>query len=145
MYWVITLLLRQIKQRQLILSQKKLTANQARWQDFLAEFDFMFQYKLGKTNFVADALSLKADLAAIISSTCRSVDGIKEGMWHDPVVKQLHVLAQLGKAKNFQEENGLLYTTGRRVCIPRWNNLRCTLIKEGHDTARTGHPDFGII
>ena len=49
-------------------SQKKLTAKQARWQDFLAEFNFTLEYKPGKAN------------------------------------------------------------------------LRRTLIKEGHDTARAGHP-----
>lgn len=31
-------------------SQKKLTAKQARWQDFLAEFNFTLEYKPGKAN-----------------------------------------------------------------------------------------------
>ncbi|WMV15116.1 hypothetical protein MTR67_008501 [Solanum verrucosum] len=75
-------------------SQKKLTAKQARWQDFLAEFDFTFEYKPGKANVVADALSHKADLAAIISSTCSNViDDINECMQHDLVAKQLLILA----------------------------------------------------
>ncbi|CAN4118074.1 unnamed protein product [Withania somnifera] len=36
-------------------SQKKLTPKKARWQDFLAEFDYKLEYKPGKTNVVADA------------------------------------------------------------------------------------------
>ncbi|XLU64181.1 hypothetical protein S245_023390, partial [Arachis hypogaea] len=43
-------------------TQKKLSPKQARWQDFLAEFDFEFEYKSGKTNVVADVLSRKAEL-----------------------------------------------------------------------------------
>jgi len=122
-------------------SQKKLTAKQARWQDFLAEFNFTFEYKPGKANVVADALSRKAALAAIISSTCSSViDDIREDMQHDPVAKQLLVLAQQGKTKKFWEESGLLYTTGRRVYVPKWASLRRTLIKEGHDTMWAGQP-----
>jgi len=38
-------------------TQKKLSPKQARWQDFLAEFDMVMEYKPGKANLVADALS----------------------------------------------------------------------------------------
>ncbi|KAH0698711.1 hypothetical protein KY284_012926 [Solanum tuberosum] len=109
-------------EREMTTSQKKLTAKQAHWQYFLAEFDFTFEYKPGKANVVADALSRKVALAAI-------------GMQHDPVAKQLLVLAQQGKVKKFWEENSLMYTTGKRVYVLRWANLRRTMIKEGHDTA----------
>lgn len=117
-------------------SQNKLTAKHACWQDFLATFDFTFEYKPGKANVVADALSRKAALAAIVSSTCNSIiEDIKEGMQHDPVAKQLLVFPQKGKMKKFWEENGLMYTTGRYVYVPKWDNLLHTLINEGHDTA----------
>ena len=38
-------------------TQKKLNSKQARWQDFLAEFDYVMAYKPGRVNVVADALS----------------------------------------------------------------------------------------
>ena len=41
-------------------SQPKLSAKQARWQDFLAEFDMTLEYRPGKLNAMADALSRKA-------------------------------------------------------------------------------------
>ncbi|KAG9459075.1 hypothetical protein H6P81_003583 [Aristolochia fimbriata] len=47
------------------LTQQKLSPKQARWQDFLAEFDMMLEYKPGRSNNVADALSRRADLAAL--------------------------------------------------------------------------------
>ena len=39
----------------------------------------------------------------------------------------------------FLEEGGLLYTTGRRVYVPKWANLRRTLNKKGHDSTWGGH------
>ena len=69
-------------------SQKKLSAKQARWQDYLAEFDFTLEYKLGKANVVADALSRRTSLATIVSSTSSSIiDDIKQGLQHDPIAK----------------------------------------------------------
>ncbi|KAK3022709.1 hypothetical protein RJ639_046693 [Escallonia herrerae] len=44
------------------LSQSKLTSKQARWQELLAEFNFMLEYRAGSTNNVADALSKRAEL-----------------------------------------------------------------------------------
>ena len=38
-------------------TQPKLTAKQARWQEFLAEFDFAFEHRAGRTNQVVNALS----------------------------------------------------------------------------------------
>ncbi|XP_059437724.1 uncharacterized protein LOC132170646 [Corylus avellana] len=40
-------------------TQKKLSAKQARWQEFLQEYDFVWVHKPGKHNQVADALSRK--------------------------------------------------------------------------------------
>ncbi|KAK3020048.1 hypothetical protein RJ639_003361 [Escallonia herrerae] len=44
------------------LSQSKLTSKQARWQELLAEFNFMLEYRADSTNSVADALSRRAEL-----------------------------------------------------------------------------------
>ncbi|GJW62308.1 putative nucleotidyltransferase, ribonuclease H [Tanacetum coccineum] len=38
-------------------TRKKLSPKQARWQDFLAEFDYQLEYKPRKANVVADSLS----------------------------------------------------------------------------------------
>lgn len=69
-------------------SQKKLATKQGRWEDYLAKFDITFEYKSGKYNVVADALSHKAVLALILSSTSGNiVEIIREGMERDPVAK----------------------------------------------------------
>ena len=46
-------------------SQSRLSPKQGRWQDFLAEFDLTIEYRPGKLNAAADALSKKAQLAAL--------------------------------------------------------------------------------
>ncbi|XP_042962490.1 uncharacterized protein LOC122296762 [Carya illinoinensis] len=70
-------------------SQKKLSPKQARWQDFLAEFDFVLEYKLGKANLIADALSRKGELSAITQAQGELLDIIREGMEHDLLAKNL--------------------------------------------------------
>ena len=48
-------------------TQRKLSPKQARWQDFLAEFDYVLEYKPGKINLVTDALSRKSEFVAMLS------------------------------------------------------------------------------
>ncbi|RVW20136.1 RNA-directed DNA polymerase-like [Vitis vinifera] len=94
-------------------TQKKLSPKQARWQDFLAEFDYTLEYKPGSANHVADALSRKAELATMTSQPQGDImDLLREGLQHDPVAKSLIALAHEGKTKRFWVEDDLLYTKG---------------------------------
>ena len=62
-------------------TQKKIRPKQARWQDFLAEFNYTLEYKPGTANHVADALRRKAELASMTSQPQgEMVDHIKEGL-----------------------------------------------------------------
>ncbi|GKV41043.1 hypothetical protein SLEP1_g48622 [Rubroshorea leprosula] len=80
--------------------QKKLTPKQARWQDFLAEFDYVMEYKPGRVNVVADALSRKAMFASISRPEGNILDRVKEGLAHDPFAKSLMELAREGLCKD---------------------------------------------
>ncbi|OMO92033.1 hypothetical protein CCACVL1_06931 [Corchorus capsularis] len=95
-------------------TQKKLTPKQARWQNFLAEFDFEFQYKLSKANMVADALSRKAALAAISHLEMDLTARIKEGLQYDPITQAIVEHAKEGKTRRFWLENDFIYTRGNR-------------------------------
>ena len=123
-------------------TQKKISPKQARWQNFLAKFDYTLEYKLGNANHVANALSRKAELLASMTSQPQGdiMDLLREGLQHDPVAKSLIALAQEGKTKRFWVEDGLLYTKGRRLYVPKWGNIRWNLIKECHDTKWARHP-----
>lgn len=129
-------------------TQKKLSPKQARWQDSLAEFDLVFEYKPGRTNQVADALSRKSELAALRLEGLAAIsrlqgtipDQIKEGLEHDSMARSLMKMASEGKTRRFWVRDGLLYTKGDRLYVPKWGNLRKELIKECHDTRWAGHP-----
>ena len=83
-------------------TQKKLSPKKARWQDFLAEFDYTLEYKPGIANHVADALSPKAELASMTSQPQgEMMDLIREGLKHDPIAKSLITLSHEGKTRRF--------------------------------------------
>ena len=94
----------------------------------------MLEWKPGTTNVVVDALSRKAELAAMSQAKGELMAKIIEGMNHDPVARQLVEMAKEGKTKRFWFEDGLLYTIGRRVFILKWETLRREFIKECHDS-----------
>ncbi|MCF8704065.1 hypothetical protein L3055_11050, partial [Corynebacterium sp. MC-02] len=121
-------------------SQRKLSPKQARWQDFLAEFDYDLVYKPGKGNVVADALSRKAELAAVTVARSTILDAIKAGLPHDPEAVRLVDLASAGRTRNFWIEDGVLLTSGRRIYVPKHDNLRRRIMRESHDTLWAGHP-----
>ncbi|KAI5652974.1 hypothetical protein M9H77_30161 [Catharanthus roseus] len=80
-------------------TQKKLSPKQARWQDFLAEFDYSLEYKPGKANVVADALSRKVELASISRVDSPLLKRIKEGLQQDSLAKNLIALVTEGKTR----------------------------------------------
>ncbi|XP_015079964.1 uncharacterized protein LOC107023700 [Solanum pennellii] len=87
------------------------------WQDFLAEFDYILEYKPGRGNVVADALRRKAELATITTTDCDIQDAIQDDMQHDLETKNLMELAakaRLGafgwkKASCFLPFGGYMY------------------------------------
>ena len=68
------------------------------------------------------------------------MDLIKEGLQYDLVAKSLITLAHEGKTRRFWVEDGLLYTKGKRLYVPKWGSARRNLIKECHDSKWAGHP-----
>ncbi|KAK3036585.1 hypothetical protein RJ639_031202 [Escallonia herrerae] len=98
------------------LSQSKLTLKQARWQELLAEFNFMLEYRAGSTNSVADALSRRAELDqvalmamnAIVRADSRVAINIgkkiRKGLTRDPVAQQLLKLIESGKTRQDKVE-----------------------------------------
>ena len=66
-----------------LLDQTNLNAKQARWLDFLSEYDFEIQHIKGKENKVVDALSRNARLnfvAAINTYVSDFDEQLKEGI-----------------------------------------------------------------
>ncbi|GJY15251.1 transposon Tf2-12 polyprotein [Tanacetum coccineum] len=95
-------------------TQKKLSPKEARWQDFLAEFDYQLEYKPGKANV--------------------------EGLEHDPLAKKLIALAKDERTQRFWLKGDMLFTKGDRLYVPKWGDLRRAILKECHDSKWAGHP-----
>ncbi|KAK3031399.1 hypothetical protein RJ639_037397 [Escallonia herrerae] len=95
-----------------------LSSKQARWQELLAEFNFMLEYRAGSTNSVADALSRKAELDqvalmamnAIVRADSRVAinieNKIRMALTRDLVAQQLLKLIESGKTRQFWQEDG---------------------------------------
>ncbi|GKD07985.1 putative nucleotidyltransferase, ribonuclease H [Tanacetum coccineum] len=121
-------------------TQKKLSPKQAHWQNFLAEFDYQLEYKPGKANVVADALSRKAEFAAITQAQFFLQDRIKEGLEHDPLAKKIISLAKDGRTQIFWLKGDMLFTKRDQFYMPKWGDLRRAILKECHDSKWAGHP-----
>ncbi|KAE8703426.1 hypothetical protein F3Y22_tig00110469pilonHSYRG00022 [Hibiscus syriacus] len=91
------------------LTYKKLSLKQTHWQEFLAEFDLSLEYKPGKVNSMADALSRRYDMEFVSLPMGWMRERIKEGLSYDSMTTSLIELANEGKTRKFWLNRGLLY------------------------------------
>ncbi|KAK9113309.1 hypothetical protein Syun_020106 [Stephania yunnanensis] len=125
------------------MNQKKLNQKQARWLDFLAEFDVQIEHKPGRLNLVPDALTRKVVaemMAAAVRLEGEFLPRIKEETSKDPVCSKLLKLVADGVTRRFWCEDGVLYAKGGRPYVPNSGGLRRQLLKETHDARWAGHP-----
>jgi hypothetical protein len=134
-------------------TQPTLSRRQARWSEFLQNFDFEWRYRPGAFN-PADALS-RVDLAALMALTrasarrpvagearqklprkepaglldrCRA--GYKEDPWFASHAAELR--AQLGTDGLYRDQRGV-------VLVPAADSLRQDILRELHDSPYGGH------
>jgi hypothetical protein len=131
-------------------TQRDLSRRQARWLEFLSQYDATIRYLPGEKNVVADALSRLPDtgisaIAAIVNTTNPNVhsrfemedallDNIRTGYDTDPFTKKLASSA-LGMP-NIREQNGFWFVDDR-LFVPNVKNTRETLFRIAHD--KLGH------
>ena len=94
----------------------------------------MLEYKPGKTNTVADALSRKVELAAISRPKGSLVERIKEGLSQDPTAKSVLEHAAEGKTRRFWVEGDLIYTKRNRLYVPLHGKLCNEVLHECNDS-----------
>ncbi|KAG6528577.1 hypothetical protein ZIOFF_010756 [Zingiber officinale] len=105
-------------------TQKKLSPKQARWQEFLAEYDFAWEHKPGRHNQVADALSRKEVFASFYS-----ISRVESDM-----------LDRIKDVAPSDTTYGKLVQQGGRVFVSAAGGLQKELLKETHDPQWAGHP-----
>ena len=132
-----------------LFDQPTLNARQARWLEFLCEFDFEIKHIKGKENKVVDALSRKMQEMHVASlSICQS-DLRQQIVSHaagDELYEQVKdKLQQQSLEKRYEgyklEEDGLLTYKGR-IYIPDVADLRRVVMDEIHQAPYSGHPGY---
>ncbi|XP_022737260.1 uncharacterized protein LOC111290166 [Durio zibethinus] len=71
------------------------------YKDFLIEFDYRLEYKLGQVNTMVDALRRNVNLVAISQPEGLLVLCINEGLMHNPTAKAFIEHAKQGKTRQF--------------------------------------------
>jgi hypothetical protein len=95
-------------------SQPTLTSKrQARWMEKLQEFDLDIQYKPGRQNVVADALSRRPHAASISTPGLPLMDDIKQAQAQDAFVQDLLKRHRKGEqVRGYLWENEVLFADG---------------------------------
>jgi hypothetical protein len=118
--------------------QPNLNPRQARWSEYLAQFDYTLYHVKGVANVVADALSRRPDLSLNALSPSSFHQDLKTAYKEEDAVKTM-----AGK-DNFKEDNGLWYfhepLKDPRLYIPATaHSIISSILHEHHDTPLGGH------
>ena len=132
-----------------IFTQPDLNMRQRRWMELLHEYDFDIQYKPGKENLVADALSRKSMLSFISVLQTSLLDEVNTHMPQDPYFNKIRTLLSLSSRDEKQDRiiNGfhiahdVLYYQ-QRLCIPNNDAIKLRILQEAHDIPIAGHPGY---
>lgn len=132
-------------------SKKALSQREARWVDFLADFDFSIHHVRGQDN-IADPLSrrpdmeLRAEFSLQLDQQCLKV--ISSGYASDKSMQV--IIKRLGRKNRdafheryvWDDQNQLLYLrddTSLRLCVPQCS-ARLLFLGEYHDCVTAAHP-----
>ena len=121
-----------------LFDQLNLNARQARWLDFLSEYDFEIQHIKGKENKVADALSRNVHFMAAISTYQTNLEGQLEGEKLYENYRKLqakvaeNVIESFSIGYSLNEKGLILYKN--RLYIPNVPKIKLLILNESHKT-----------
>lgn len=122
-------------------TQPNLSPRQARWQEFLSQYDIEIIYKSGKQNIIADALSRRSDHQSEINNinTVQNnlLELIKNSYPNDQ--KLATIVSNISQYNNFIIRDSLLYTTAGQLVIPNNEQIKQIILSEHHDNSISGH------
>ncbi|XP_019104879.1 uncharacterized protein LOC109134920 [Beta vulgaris subsp. vulgaris] len=116
--------------------QQKLNVRHAKWVEFFQAFTFASKYKEGKENVVADALSRRGYLLAVMEARLLGFEILKQYYSNDHDFKEIIATPQ----GSYVIQDRFLFKENR-LCVPKCS-VRELLIREMHAGGITGH--FGV-
>jgi hypothetical protein len=128
-------------------TQPHLSHRQVRWLEFLSLFNFTIQYKPGKTNLVADALSRRHDhepLGSEVSSICtlgtsELYKQIVRCQLDDETCQQV-IKGQIPSENesDLKSREGVVFKNNR-ILVPPVYRIKAQILKVFHDSPVAGH------
>jgi hypothetical protein len=136
-------------------TQPHLSPRQVRWSEFLQQFDYTLDYKPGKLNVAADALSRREDLNIALprpTTAALQLQAISESTlsFSPDLASQIKTAYQTDAAtrsiladprshsSHHRIQDGLIYC-GQQLYIPAADSIKAALLREAHDSAVGGH------
>ena len=120
--------------------QHKLSPRHAKWVEFLQSFSFVSNYKQGVNNVVADALSRRYSLLAILDARILGFHMMKECYANDEYMSDIIAECKKGNCEDYMMQDGFLFK-GNRICVPK-GSFRELIVRETHGGGLAGH--FGV-
>ena len=123
-------------------SQAHLSSRNARWAEFLQEFDCTIQYVKGEDNAAADAFSRRPDLFAMGATAVGLADSFVEKIKSSYETDQFYLASKGGSKRSAMliEKDGFVWHKFGKLYLP--HALRQQVVLETHRSAYSGH--FGV-
>jgi len=120
--------------------QGKLSKRHATWMEFIESFPYNIQYKQGKENVVADALSRRYSLISTLSAKLLGFSHLITLYATDAQFGELYNSCMTTAGSKFYQHEGYLFMK-KCLCIPLCS-MREFLVLESHGGGLMGH--FGV-
>lgn len=126
-----------------LLEQRVGTPTQQKWLSKLIGYDFMVEFRAGKENLVADALSRQGDptekgtLWVVSIPLVNWVEQLKESYTTDTEIQEIlqHIKQETIRSLNYQYRGGVLYYK-HRIYVSKNNPLKQVILNYIHTTAQ---------